>query len=67
MDPSIVETLLDAFGPFLFPVALFAAGVVGYGVLLLANRALAAEEPGEWSSETSGVSDDTTDADRHDG
>lgn len=38
---------LDLVGPFLFPVVLFALGLLGYGVLLALGRAgvLDAEEP----------------------
>ncbi len=30
--------LVDAFGPFLIPVAIFVAGLLGYAVLFLLNR-----------------------------
>lgn len=33
-----VGFLVDTFGPFLIPVVVFAAGVVGYGVLVVLNR-----------------------------
>jgi hypothetical protein len=59
MDIAVVEVLFDAFGPFLLPAALFAAGVVGYGILLLTGRLL--------TSETADAGDDTADADRHQG
>jgi hypothetical protein len=62
MDLSVVDALLEAFGPFLFPVLLFAAGVVGYGVLFLAGRLLDAE----WTGTTEG-SDDAAETDRHEG
>ncbi|MEF8842448.1 MAG: hypothetical protein V5A62_12620 [Haloarculaceae archaeon] len=66
MDVSGVDALLDAFGPFFLPVALFAAGVVGYGFLFLVGRLMAAEGAGWWT-ETAEGSDDTTDAERHEG
>lgn len=67
MDPSVAETFLDAFGPFLFPVVLFTAGAVGYGVLLLANRLRTPEGANEWTTETPVAGDDATEADRHEG
>ncbi len=30
--------LVDAFGPFLIPVVVFALGLIGYGLLLLLTR-----------------------------
>lgn len=66
MDISGVDALLGAFGPFLLPVVLFAAGVVGYGFLFLVGRLMAAEGTG-WRTETTDGSDDTTDAERHEG
>ncbi len=35
---SVLDTLVDTFGPFLIPVAVFAAGLVGYGVLFALSR-----------------------------
>lgn len=35
----VLDTLFSTFGPFVIPVVLFAAGVVGYGVLLALSRA----------------------------
>ena len=70
MDLSVVGALLEAFGPFLFPVALFAAGVVGYGVLFLAGRLLDDEGTTEWPTGPTGPtegSDDATDTERHEG
>lgn len=34
-----LDALLDLVGPFLFPVVLFGAGLVGYGVLVALGRA----------------------------
>ena len=34
----MLEALWRSFGPFLIPAAVFAAGVVGYGVLYLLSR-----------------------------
>lgn len=35
---AVVEWLGDTFGPFLIPPALFVAGGIGYGILLLLSR-----------------------------
>lgn len=35
MAEALLADLLRRFGPFLVPVVVFAAGVVGYGVLYL--------------------------------
>ena len=67
MDISVVDALLDTFGPFLFPVALFVVGVIGYGVLFLAGRWLDDEGTTEWSRGTTERSDDATDTERHEG
>ncbi len=40
MDPPVVDALLDVLGPFVFPIVLFAAGAVGYGLLLSVRRLL---------------------------
>jgi hypothetical protein len=34
-----LEALLRTFGPFVIPVALFVAGLVGYGILVALGRA----------------------------
>lgn len=34
----MIESILELFGPFLIPVAVFAAGMVGYMVLVLFGR-----------------------------
>ncbi|PSQ10707.1 hypothetical protein BRC93_08375 [Halobacteriales archaeon QS_5_70_15] len=67
MDPSVVDRLLDAFGPFLFPVALFAAGAVGYAVLFLAARLLDRERTEGTTGWSTGTSDDGGDTDRREG
>lgn len=36
---DVLGELLRTFGPFLIPVALFVAGLVGYTVLVLLGRA----------------------------
>lgn len=33
-----LDAVYDLAGPFLFPVALFVAGIVGYGALLALTR-----------------------------
>jgi hypothetical protein len=35
---GIVESVVETFGPFLIPAAVFAAGLVGYGVLYALTR-----------------------------
>ncbi|WP_267902934.1 hypothetical protein [Halomarina oriensis] len=35
---SSLTSLLDLYGVFLIPVAVFVAGVVGYGVLYVSSR-----------------------------
>ena len=70
MDFAVVDVLFETFGPFLFPAALFAAGAVGYAVLLLAGRLLADEEPTGWptgTAETGETDEAVTDTDRHEG
>jgi hypothetical protein len=67
MDPSLVEALVGAFGPFLLPVLLFAAGLIGYGVLFLAGRVLSPNPTDEWRAETDDVGEGTADPDRHEG
>ncbi|WP_324661964.1 hypothetical protein [Haloarcula sediminis] len=37
--PTVVETLIATFGPFLIPATLFALGAVGYLFLYLLTRA----------------------------
>lgn len=64
MDPSVVDPLFDAFGPFLLPAVVFAAGVVGYGVLFLVGRLLDDERTAEWSTGTSAGSDESAETDR---
>jgi hypothetical protein len=39
MDPLVVDALVETFGPFLIPVALFVAGIVGYAALVALGRA----------------------------
>ncbi len=34
----LADALLDTFGPFLIPVAIFVLGVVGYGLLVWLTR-----------------------------
>jgi hypothetical protein len=51
MDSSLVDALVGAFGPFLFPVALFAAGLIGYGVLFLADRIQSPNPTDQWRTE----------------
>lgn len=50
MDPPVVDALLDVLGPFVFPIVLFAAGAVGYGLLLALGRLLepVPDETSEW-------------------
>jgi hypothetical protein len=60
MAIPVVDALFDAFGPFLLPAAVFAAGTVGYGVLLLAGRLLT-------SGTTAEAEDEAADTDRHQG
>lgn len=67
MDIPVVDALFDIFGPFLVPVVLFAAGVVGYGVLLLAGRLLAPGETPEWPVGTAESDEDPDDTGRHEG
>jgi hypothetical protein len=73
MDISGVDALLDAFGPFLLPVALFAAGVVGYGVLFLVGRLMTTEGTDGtdgtdgWPTGPSEATEEPTDPDRHEG
>jgi len=59
-----VDALLDAFGPFVIPAVVFAAGAVGYGLLFFAGRMLDAD-----GSLPRGTEDreDTPDPDRRDG
>ncbi|WP_277555331.1 hypothetical protein [Halobaculum limi] len=38
MQLGPIDALVSVFGPFVFPVLLFAAGVVGYLALLTLNR-----------------------------
>jgi hypothetical protein len=35
---ALIEWLIQTFGPFLIPPALFTLGLIGYGFLLLINR-----------------------------
>ncbi|WP_256562649.1 hypothetical protein [Halomarina pelagica] len=35
---SALGRLIDTFGPFLVPVAVFVAGLIGYGLLFLLTR-----------------------------
>jgi hypothetical protein len=45
----VVDSVVETFGPFLIPVVVFGAGVVGYGVLYLLTRwgvLSTGEEPG---------------------
>jgi hypothetical protein len=67
MDIPVVDAVLRAFGPFLIPAAVFAAGVVGYGVLFLAERLLDDEGPTGWPTGTTEGSDDPTDTERQEG
>ena len=67
MEPPLVDALLGAFGPFLFPVLLFAAGAVGYGVLFLVARLRGSSGTVEWGPEPSESGEDAGDADRHEG
>lgn len=67
MDLPVVDALLEAFGPFLFPVLLFAAGVVGYGVLFLAGRLLDDERTTGWSTGTTERGDEAADTERPEG
>ena len=66
MDIPVADALLGSFGPFLLPVALFAAGVIGYGVLLFAGRLLSADGSPAWRTEDSEEVPDA-DADGHEG
>lgn len=34
----VIETLVEVFGPFLIPAALFVVGVVGYLLLVAVSR-----------------------------
>ncbi len=34
----MIESILELFGPFLIPVAVFAAGAIGYVVLVFLGR-----------------------------
>lgn len=67
MDSSLVDALVGAFGPFLFPVLLFVAGLIGYGVLFLADRVPSPNSTDEWRTETDDVGEGTADPDRHEG
>lgn len=67
MDISGVDALLGAFGPFLLPVVLFAAGVVGYGFLFLVGRLIATEGADGWPTGTNGATEEPTDPDRTEG
>jgi len=40
------ETLVETFGPFLIPAALFAAGAVGYLLLVLFSRGTGPDDQG---------------------
>ena len=35
---ALAASVVETFGPFLVPAAVFAAGLVGYGVLYALNR-----------------------------
>ena len=35
---SVLDDIVGTFGPFLIPAVVFAAGLVGYGVLFLINK-----------------------------
>ena len=67
MDASLVDALVGAFGPFLFPVALFAAGLIGYGVLFLADRVRSPNPTDGWRAETDDVGEGSAESDRHEG
>lgn len=70
MDLSVVDTLVGVFGPFLFPVFLFAAGVVGYVVLYLLNGLRVSEDrPAwrEWRTDGAETGEETADVDRQEG
>ncbi|WP_276257516.1 hypothetical protein [Haloglomus litoreum] len=41
---SVVEGMVQTFGPFLIPVTVFAIGLVGYTVLYLVSRQLRPDE-----------------------
>lgn len=51
MDIPVVNAFLDAFGPFVIPVVVFAAGVVGYGLLFFVGRMLDADGSLPWGTE----------------
>ncbi len=34
----VIDALVETFGPFLIPVVVFAAGLVGYGLLYALSR-----------------------------
>lgn len=34
----LVDPLVEAFGPFLIPAAVFVIGAIGYGLLILLTR-----------------------------
>ena len=42
----VIDTLVETFGPFLIPAAIFAIGVVGYGILILLTRYGLLSRPG---------------------
>jgi hypothetical protein len=68
MNIPVVDALLGAFGPFVIPVLVFAAGVVGYGVLFFAGRVLSAEGATGWATEDDEEPPDPDpDPDRRDG
>jgi hypothetical protein len=35
---GVIDLLVDTFGPFLIPVAIFAAGLLGYGLLFALSK-----------------------------
>ena len=67
MDASLVDALVGAFGPFLFPVLLFAAGLIGYGVLFLADRIQSPNPTDQWRTDPEDVGEGQTESDRHEG
>jgi hypothetical protein len=67
MDVPVVDALLDAFGPFVIPTVVFAAGAVGYGLLFLAGRMLGADGSRPWGTEDREDRGDAPDPDRRDG
>lgn len=47
---AILESLVETFGPFLIPVAVFTVGAVGYAVLFALNRIRGKDQVTKWQA-----------------